>query len=49
LIASGGVSALDDLLAIAALLPLGVDSAIIGKALYAEKFTLQEALRAVRA
>ena len=48
-IASGGVSALDDLLAIAALVPLGVDSAIVGKALYAGKFTLQEALQAVRA
>ncbi|HUZ52796.1 MAG TPA: bifunctional 1-(5-phosphoribosyl)-5-((5-phosphoribosylamino)methylideneamino)imidazole-4-carboxamide isomerase/phosphoribosylanthranilate isomerase PriA [Streptosporangiaceae bacterium] len=48
-IASGGVSVLDDLLAIAALLPLGVDSAIIGKALYAGKFTLEEALQAVRA
>jgi phosphoribosyl isomerase A len=47
-IASGGVSVLDDLRAIAALRPLGVDSAIIGKALYARKFTLQEALQAVR-
>jgi 1-(5-phosphoribosyl)-5-[(5-phosphoribosylamino)methylideneamino] imidazole-4-carboxamide isomerase/N-(5'phosphoribosyl)anthranilate isomerase len=47
-IASGGVSALGDLRAIAALVPLGVDSAIIGKALYAGKFTLQEALEAVR-
>ncbi len=48
-IASGGVSVLADLRAIAALLPLGVDSAIIGKALYAGKFTLEEALQAVRA
>ena len=48
-IASGGVSVIDDLLAIAALRPLGVDSVIIGKALYAGKFTLQEALQAVRA
>jgi phosphoribosyl isomerase A len=47
-IASGGVSALDDLRAIASLLPLGVDSAIIGKALYAGRFTLAEALQAVR-
>jgi 1-(5-phosphoribosyl)-5-[(5-phosphoribosylamino)methylideneamino] imidazole-4-carboxamide isomerase/N-(5'phosphoribosyl)anthranilate isomerase len=47
-IASGGVSVLDDLRAIAALRPLGVDSAIIGKALYARKFSLQEALQAVR-
>jgi 1-(5-phosphoribosyl)-5-[(5-phosphoribosylamino)methylideneamino] imidazole-4-carboxamide isomerase/N-(5'phosphoribosyl)anthranilate isomerase len=48
-IASGGVSVIDDLLAIAALVPVGVDSAIVGKALYAGKFTLQEALQAVRA
>jgi phosphoribosyl isomerase A len=48
-IASGGVSVIDDLLAIAALLPIGVDAAIVGKALYAGKFTLQEALEAVRA
>ena len=47
-IASGGVAKLADLRAIASLLPLGVDSAIIGKALYARKFTLEEALDAVR-
>jgi 1-(5-phosphoribosyl)-5-[(5-phosphoribosylamino)methylideneamino] imidazole-4-carboxamide isomerase/N-(5'phosphoribosyl)anthranilate isomerase len=43
-IASGGVSSVDDLLAIAALAPLGVTGAIVGKALYARKFTLEEAL-----
>jgi 1-(5-phosphoribosyl)-5-[(5-phosphoribosylamino)methylideneamino] imidazole-4-carboxamide isomerase/N-(5'phosphoribosyl)anthranilate isomerase len=48
-IASGGVAERGDLRAIMSLLPLGVDSAIIGKALYAGKFTLQEALEAVRA
>jgi 1-(5-phosphoribosyl)-5-[(5-phosphoribosylamino)methylideneamino] imidazole-4-carboxamide isomerase/N-(5'phosphoribosyl)anthranilate isomerase len=47
-IASGGVSALDDLRAIAALRPAGVTGAIIGKALYAGVFTLEEALEAVR-
>ncbi len=47
-IASGGVSQLADLRAIASLLPLGVDSAIIGKALYAGRFSLEEALGAVR-
>jgi len=47
-IASGGVSALDDLRAIASLLPIGVDSAIVGKALYAGRFTLSEALKVVR-
>jgi phosphoribosylanthranilate isomerase len=45
-IASGGVASLDDLRAIAALAPLGVEGAIIGKALYAQKFTLPEALAA---
>ncbi len=45
-IASGGVSGLDDLRAIRALVPLGVDGAIVGKALYAGVFTLEEALAA---
>lgn len=44
IVASGGVSSLDDLRAIRELVPHGVDSAIVGKALYAGKFTLQEAL-----
>ena len=48
-IASGGVSSLADLRAIAGLLPLGVEGAIIGKALYAGAFTLQEALNATSA
>jgi phosphoribosyl isomerase A len=48
-IASGGVSSLADLLAIAELTPLGVDGAIIGKALYAGAFTLPQALAAVPA
>ena len=47
-IASGGVSSLADLRAIASLLPLGVEGAIIGKALYAGAFTLEQALAAVR-
>jgi phosphoribosylanthranilate isomerase len=46
-IASGGVSSLEDLRAIAALVPHGVEGAIVGKALYAEAFTLEEALKAV--
>lgn len=51
LVASGGISTLDDLRALAALSPLGggVDSAIVGKALYAGRFTLTEALAAVAA
>lgn len=47
-IASGGVSTLDDLRAIATLVPEGVEGAIVGKALYAGRFTLPEALAAVR-
>jgi len=48
-IASGGVSSLADLAAIASLVPLGVEGAIVGKALYAGAFTLAEALGAVAA
>ena len=46
-IASGGVSSVDDLVALAGLRDLGVEGAIIGKALYAGRFTLPEALSAV--
>jgi phosphoribosylformimino-5-aminoimidazole carboxamide ribotide isomerase/phosphoribosylanthranilate isomerase len=46
-IASGGVSSLDDLRALAALADAGVEGAIVGKALYAGAFTLPEALAAV--
>lgn len=46
-IASGGVSSLADLLALAELAPYGVEGAIVGKALYAGAFTLEEALKAV--
>ena len=46
-VASGGVSSLADLEAIAALVPRGVEGAIVGKALYAGAFTLEEALAAV--
>ncbi|GEM35061.1 phosphoribosyl isomerase A [Nocardia neocaledoniensis NBRC 108232] len=47
-VASGGISVLDDLVAIAGLAEDGVEGAIIGKALYAGRFTLPEALAAVR-
>lgn len=47
-IASGGVATLDDLRALAAIAPLGVEGAIVGKALYARAFTLPEALAAVQ-
>ncbi len=46
-VASGGVSSLADLRAIASLVPLGVEGAIIGTALYTGAFTLTEALAAV--
>lgn len=46
-VASGGVSSLDDLRALAALTDVGVEGAIVGKALYAGAFTLGEALAAV--
>jgi 1-(5-phosphoribosyl)-5-[(5-phosphoribosylamino)methylideneamino] imidazole-4-carboxamide isomerase/N-(5'phosphoribosyl)anthranilate isomerase len=42
--ASGGVSSLEDLRSLRSLVPAGVDSAIVGKALYAGQFTLEEAL-----
>jgi 1-(5-phosphoribosyl)-5-[(5-phosphoribosylamino)methylideneamino] imidazole-4-carboxamide isomerase/N-(5'phosphoribosyl)anthranilate isomerase len=46
-VASGGVSSLADLRALAGLTPIGVEGAIVGKALYAGAFTLEEALAAV--
>ena len=46
-VASGGVSSLDDLRTLAGLVPIGVEGAIVGKALYAGAFTLESALAAV--
>ncbi len=43
-VASGGISALEDIAALRALVPLGLEGAIVGKALYAGAFTLIEAL-----
>jgi phosphoribosylanthranilate isomerase len=43
-VASGGVTELADLEALSALVPLGVEGAIIGTALYEGRFTLEEAL-----
>ncbi|QSB16367.1 bifunctional 1-(5-phosphoribosyl)-5-((5-phosphoribosylamino)methylideneamino)imidazole-4-carboxamide isomerase/phosphoribosylanthranilate isomerase PriA [Natronosporangium hydrolyticum] len=48
-IASGGVSTLDDLRALAGLAPLGVEGVICGKALYAGAFTIEEALATLAA
>ena len=44
-VASGGISSLDDLRALRELVPAGVEGAIVGKALYAGAFTLPEALK----
>jgi phosphoribosylanthranilate isomerase len=46
-VASGGVSSLADLRSIAELVPLGVEGAIVGTALYEGAFTLEEALAEV--
>lgn len=43
-IASGGIATLDDIAALRELVPLGLEGAILGKALYAGAFTLSEAL-----
>ena len=43
-VASGGISSLDDLRALRELVPVGVEGAIVGKALYAQAFTMGEAL-----
>ncbi|GAA5151083.1 bifunctional 1-(5-phosphoribosyl)-5-((5-phosphoribosylamino) methylidenea mino)imidazole-4-carboxamide isomerase/phosphoribosylanthranilate isomerase PriA [Microbacterium pseudoresistens] len=43
-IASGGIASLDDIAALRELVPLGVEGAIVGKALYSGAFTLAEAL-----
>lgn len=46
-IASGGISRLDDVRAVTELSDLGVEGMIIGKALYEEAFSLKEAVEAV--
>lgn len=43
-VASGGIASLDDLAELRKLVPLGLEGAIVGTALYDGKFTLQEAL-----
>lgn len=43
-VASGGISELDDIRALLELVPLGLEGAILGKALYAKRFTLEQAL-----
>jgi phosphoribosylanthranilate isomerase len=46
-VASGGISTLDDLRALAGLTDIGVEGAIVGTALYTGAFTLEDALAAV--
>ncbi|TDU86803.1 1-(5-phosphoribosyl)-5-[(5-phosphoribosylamino)methylideneamino] imidazole-4-carboxamide isomerase [Kribbella voronezhensis] len=48
IVASGGVSSLDDLRALSTLVSDGVEGVIVGKALYAGAFTLTEALELTR-
>ncbi|MEY3856053.1 MAG: hypothetical protein RJA45_523, partial [Actinomycetota bacterium] len=43
-VASGGISSLQDITDLHALVGLGLEGAILGKSLYANKFTLEEAL-----
>jgi len=47
-VASGGISSLDDISSLMALNSLGVEGAIVGKALYAGAFTLEQALKLTR-
>jgi tRNA-dihydrouridine synthase len=48
-IASGGVSSLDDLRALMPLAARGLEGVIVGKALYAGRFTVAEALATLAA
>ena len=47
-VASGGISSLADIQALCALNAIGVEGAIVGKALYAGAFTLEQALAVTR-
>lgn len=47
-IASGGISSLADIAALTSMVEIGVEGAIVGKALYAGAFTLEEALEVAR-
>jgi phosphoribosyl isomerase A len=43
-VASGGISSLQDITDLVELVPLGLEGAILGKSLYAGRFTLEQAL-----
>jgi 1-(5-phosphoribosyl)-5-[(5-phosphoribosylamino)methylideneamino] imidazole-4-carboxamide isomerase/N-(5'phosphoribosyl)anthranilate isomerase len=45
IVASGGISSISDIEALKSLVEIGVEGAIMGKALYAGAFTLEEALK----
>jgi phosphoribosylformimino-5-aminoimidazole carboxamide ribotide isomerase/phosphoribosylanthranilate isomerase len=47
-VASGGISSLADIAALCDLTSIGVEGAIVGKALYAQAFTLEQALEITR-
>lgn len=47
--ASGGIATIEDVVQVASYVDEGIDSVIIGKALYEKRFTLREALAAVGA
>ena len=47
-VASGGISSLADIKALSSLNKIGVEGAIVGKALYAGAFTLEQALEVTR-
>lgn len=48
IVASGGISRLEDLHKLAAMVPHGIEGAIVGRALYDGAFTLAEAITAVQ-
>jgi phosphoribosylformimino-5-aminoimidazole carboxamide ribotide isomerase/phosphoribosylanthranilate isomerase len=47
-IASGGISSLDDLIKLRELVGVGIEGAIVGKALYSGAFTLEDALKVTK-
>jgi phosphoribosylformimino-5-aminoimidazole carboxamide ribotide isomerase/phosphoribosylanthranilate isomerase len=48
IVASGGISSLTDIASLAAMTLIGIEGVIVGKALYAGAFTLQDALEVTR-
>lgn len=45
-VASGGISVIQDLIDLRDLTPIGIEGAIVGKAIYSGSFTLEQALKA---